>query len=266
MVAGEIAEGGRQVVGGDRRQAQPPVVPGGIGAYGTVFEPQDRGAEDSAITQRVLHDRFEDPEILADHHRSGALCFEGEDADERIVVVAHIGAARGRIGSIHHSRNRPRMVDAHARPRDAGWCAYPDTAYNRLRQALRVPRRLAPVLTLLIEAVGRRADADPLCQCIFEHPSVGTGAVDADGEVGDHPDGHAGIRRGGTGSGELLVADPLQPAVKVDAVGAFGYGAGQLLRFAEPVGPVVGAGTVVFSQGAPGGKRISPSPRVPEMR
>ena len=39
----------------------------------------------------------------------------------------------------------------------------------------------------------------------------------------------------------------------------FGYG-GQLLRFARPVGPVVGAGTVVFSQGAPGGERIRPSP------
>ena len=62
------------------------------------------------------------------------------------------------------------MVDAHAAGvTQDGAQHIPIRRITGFGQAPRVPRRLAPVLTLLIEAVGRRADADPLCQCIFEH-------------------------------------------------------------------------------------------------
>ena len=87
---------------------------------------------------------------------------------------------------------------------------------RRLRQLVRVPRRLRPVLAALVEPVRRGAHRRVGGHPLGEIAGVGTSRVHADGEVGHDADAHAGIGRGALGVAELFVEDPLQPAVEVD--------------------------------------------------
>ena len=80
----------------------------------------------------------------------------------------------------------------------------------------RVPGRLGPVLALLVEHVRRRADADAPGQDAGEGPGVGAAGFYPDGEVMDDADPHARLAGRALGRLELLVAEPLQPAVEFD--------------------------------------------------
>ena len=68
-------------------------------------------AEQAAFAQVVAHPRFDGAEILADDDRAGAVRLQRDDADHRLVVVAHVGALgrQRRPSGIHHSRNSPMM-------------------------------------------------------------------------------------------------------------------------------------------------------------
>src|SRR5271166_7212908 len=68
MVACEVAGCGRQVMSGDGGQAvfTPPLgVQRAAGTVAVEFEPQDRGAENSALTEVVPDPRLDGAEVLA---------------------------------------------------------------------------------------------------------------------------------------------------------------------------------------------------------
>ena len=173
------------------------------------------------MRQRGLHRRLEDSEILTDHHRTGPLRLECEDAEQCVVVVADIRAAGGphTVGNPPQSEEPENVVDAEATgvPQNC-----PQHVAIRLiacrRESAGMPGRLIPALSLLIEPVGRSADGRAGRQHITEHPGIGPVSIDSDGQVGDDPDTHTRRRRRVLGRSQLLVADPLQPHVEVDAI------------------------------------------------
>ena len=104
----------------------------------------------------------------------------GERADHQPVVVPDVGAAVGR----HAFRHPPQPHQAHH-------VVYPQAASVPERRAeqvgerpgagcgkaLRMPRRLRPVLPALVEPVGRRTDADPAHQQVLVCPGIGTAGM-----------------------------------------------------------------------------------------
>ena len=114
-----------------------------------------------------------------------------------------------------------------------------------------VPRGLGPVLPVLVVPVGgcayRRLGGENAC----EVGGVGTSRVNTDGEVSHDSDAHACVVGGGAGSVELLVADPLEPAVEIDggvvvAVFLGGAPACEVVESVAFVGEVVLVGRVAF--------------------
>ena len=94
----------------------------------------------------------------------------------------------------------------------------PERGIARLGEPLRMPRRLRPVLPLLVVHVRRRAHFRLGGQHVAQHPGVRSERVHADCQVVDDAQGHAGPLGAGLSRLELLVEDPLQPAVEVDPV------------------------------------------------
>ena len=86
---------------------------------------------------------------------------------------------------------------------------------TRLRQAGGVPRRLGPVLALLVVRVRRRPDRDVWGEDLAQDGRVRAGGVDAHGEIRDETGAHARVLGAPVRGGELLVAEELQPRVKV---------------------------------------------------
>lgn len=108
----EVARRGRQVVRGHRGQAQfaPPLGLQGPATARVDFEPQDRRSEQSALMQKVPSPWLDRAEVFTDHHRARPMGLQRDDADHRLVVVAHVCALGGRLPlGIHHSRNIPMM-------------------------------------------------------------------------------------------------------------------------------------------------------------
>ena len=162
MLIGQITGSRRQVVRGHRRQAvfAPPL--GRQRAAGSVaveFEPQNRGTQYATRAQIVADPRLDRAEIFADHQRRRAIRLQRDDADHRLVAVAHIRALGRRLAL----RNPPQpeqaddVVDPHAAgvPQHAA-----DQGAKRpilqLVEPIRTPRRLRPVLPQLVELVRRR--------------------------------------------------------------------------------------------------------------
>ncbi len=119
VLPGQITRGGRQVVRGDRGQA---VLPPPLGAQrpavtvAVQLEPQDRGTEQAALAQVVAHPRLDGAQVFTDHDRPGPVRLKRDDADHRLVVVAHVGA----VGRRRALRDPPQpeqpddVVDANA--------------------------------------------------------------------------------------------------------------------------------------------------------
>ena len=114
-----------------------------------------------------------------------------------------------------------------------------------------VPWGLGPVLPVLVVAVGgcayRRLGGENAC----EVGGVGTSRVNTDGEVSHDSDAHACVVGGGAGCVELLVADPLEPAVEIDggvvvAVFLGGAPAREVVKSVAFVDEVVLVGGVAF--------------------
>lgn len=222
VVAGEIAGRRRQIVRGHRRQAQPPVTLGRARIVPVRLEPQDRRARDTATGQVLLHPAFEHPQVLTDHHGPGALRLEHEDPDECLVVVPHVGTLVGgtAVGDPPGAEQPKDVVDAEPagvsqrRPQHV-----PERPVSEFGEAVRPPRWLVPVLAAPVEVVGGCPHRHSGGQRIAQRPRVGAVAAHPDRQVVHDADVHPRSPRRPLRRRELLVAHPLQPAVKIDAVG-----------------------------------------------
>lgn len=164
VVARKVSRGGREVVCGHRGQAQ-----GAVGfrpAWGVLvaFEPQDRRPGDPPLGEILLHPLLEDPEVLTNDHGAGAMRLERQDADECLVVAADVRAVGGR----HPLRYPPGAEQSQdvigpdttrVPQRRAHHIAEGDV--SQLRETIRPPRRLIPVLAVAVEVVGGAPTVTP---------------------------------------------------------------------------------------------------------
>jgi hypothetical protein len=129
-------------------------------------------------------------------------------------------------------------------------------------QSVRSPRGLVPVLAGLTVRVRRRADGDALRQRVLPGPGVGPGQAHADGQVVHDPEPHAGAPGGGLGVRELLVQDPLEPAVEVDFARMRRRELGHRGRARVPQlrGPFAPVAAVLLTQPTPGGEVVERLP------
>ena len=222
VVAREIARRGRQVMRVDRREQRLAVALGRGRTVRVVLEPQHGGAQDAARSQILAHPRLDVAEILPDHDRAGAMRLEREHADHRLVVIADV-RARGRP---QPGGNPPQPEEADDVV-DAQRAGVPQEVSDHVTQGpvrlalerVRQPRRLIPVLTLLVVHVGRCADGDPRRIHVSQRPGVRPFGVDSHRQIVHESDTHAGVMRGRLRRRDLLLGDPLQPRVERDAVG-----------------------------------------------
>jgi hypothetical protein len=222
VLSREVSGGGRKVVRGDRGEREPTVVLGGQRAPTlALLEPQDGRAEDATLGQVVADPGLEHPEVLADHDRPGALRLEAQDPDQRLVVVADVGSRVGARGS----RDPPEpeqpddVVDPdRARVPQHGAQQVAVRGIARPGESLRVPRRLRPVLTLLVVHVRWRPDGHAAGEHVAVRPRVRAVRVHAHREVVHDADRHPGLACRALRDLELLVRHPLEPAVEVDLV------------------------------------------------
>ena len=247
-------------MGGHRGQAQfaPPLgFERTAVTVAVVFEPQDRGAQHAPLTQVLPDPGFDGAQVFADHHRAGPVCLQRHDPDHRVVVVAHVGALRGRgaLGDPPQPEEPDDVVDAHP-------AGVPQNRLNQLPKRLIAelfepigsPWRLRPVLAELIELVRRRPGGDAERQHILHGPGVGAGGMDPDREVVNDSQRHAGAQRLGLGFGQLIVELPLHPAVEVDELAVLfdEVGDSRGVRIAEGGGPLPPVVAVLLGQRAPG--------------
>ncbi len=262
MLPGQPGRRAGQVVRGDRGQAVgAPVAgrqrPGRL--LGVVaFEPQDGRAEHAPPGQLRTDHRLDRPQVLPDDGGARAVRLQGEDGEHRLGVVPHVRALRRRPAL----RHPPQPEQAHDVV-DAQGARVPQHAAQQTAvrgvalggQRVRPPGRQAPVLAARVEGVRRRAHGHAGREGVLLGPGVGPGGVDADGQVVHQPDAHPGLLGGALGGGELLVGEPREAAVEVDAVQQAaphpcGPGRARVVQAGGPGAPV---GPVQLGQRAPGG-------------
>ena len=219
VLAGQVPRGRRQVVRGHRGQHERPVVLGGERrAVHVALEPQHRRAEHPALGQVVAHPRLDDAEVLADDDGAGAVRLEREDADERLVVVADVRAVGGvgALGDPPQPEQPDDVVDPDgARVPQHGAQHVAVRPVRGARQGVGTPRRLRPVLALLVVHVRRRADGRARAQHVRRAPRrPRPRGCTPTARSCMMPERHAAVERGALRGGELLVGDPLQPAVE----------------------------------------------------
>ena len=83
-------------------------------------------------------------------------------------------------------------------------------------EAIRPPWWLIPVLPLLVERIRRAADRDAPCITILQTPGIRATSTHAHGQIVHHPERHAGPYSRLLGASQLLLHQPLQPAMEVD--------------------------------------------------
>ena len=142
-----------------------------------------------------------------------------QDADQRLVVVPQVGAL-GRPVPLRDPP-QPEQPDDVVHPHAAGRPQHrrhhvPERRVGPLGQPVRPPRRLLPVLAVLVVRVRRRADGHALREDVLQAPGVGALRCTPTARSCMTPERHAGPDRGGLRGGQLLVDHPLQPAVEVD--------------------------------------------------
>src|SRR5215203_2869167 len=144
---------------------------------------------------------------------------ERENADHGLVVVAYVSALRGShaCGNPPQSEESDHMINAQAAgmPQDRRH----GVSEGRVRgsgEAIRPPWWLIPVLALLVERIRRTADRDAHRVTVLQAPSIRATGAHPHWQVMHHPKRHAGPHRRLLGAGELLLHQPLQPALEVD--------------------------------------------------
>ena len=198
------------------------------------LEPQHRRAEDPALGQVVAHPRLDDAEVLADDDRAGPVRLEREDADERLVVVADVGAVGRRrrppgptTAGTGRSRGR-----CGSRPRAAARCAAcRGTARSRRARARRGATAAAtsPAPAGCTCPAARRRSRRARARRRSAHTSAPSGCTPTARSCmmpsAMPPSSAAALRRR-----ELLVGDPLQPRVELDPLGQLGARASRRRR------------------------------------
>src|SRR4029453_1032314 len=84
---------------------------------------------------------------------------------------------------------------------------------------IRAQWRLIPSLTLLVERIWRTTDRDIAGVTVLQAPGIHAPRTYPDGKIMHHPKRHASAYGGLLGVSQLLLQQPLQPAVKVDLGG-----------------------------------------------
>ncbi len=188
-------------------------------------------------------------EILADRERVSPGRLPRQRADREPVVVAYVRPPVGRHAfwdppQPHQAHD---MIHAHAaRVPERGAEELSERRCPRRGYALRMPRRLRPVLASLVEAVRGSADRHAAHQQVLVRPGVRSAGMHADGQVPDHADAHSCGAGRPLRLGELLVEQPLDPRVEAGPIaerpGFRSRGrtarTGQLRRPPPPVRPV----------------------------
>ncbi len=126
-------------------------------------------------------------------------------------------------------------------------------AITEFGETIGTPGRLVPVLPVPIEVVGRGTHRNPRRQCIAEGPRVGAAALHTHRQVVYDTDVHPRSAGGVLRECELLVAQPLQPSVEVDALGQHGalmYHPG-IVRRGRPLVPADPTGPGLLCECAP---------------
>ncbi len=131
-------------------------------------------------------------------------------------------------------------------------------AYPTFVELIGPPRRLGPVLPELVVLIRWRAGADPERQHILQRPRVGAVGVHPDRQVVHDAQRHPGLHRGGLRRGQLVIEQPLQPAVEVDGLRVRGGERRdrRAVRVAEFRGPPMPVGAVHLGQCTPGGEVV----------
>ena len=258
VLTGQVPGGRRQVVRGDRGQAQlAPALRAQRLALAVLLEPQDRRAQQPAFAQVVPGPRLDRAKIFADHHRTGPMSLERQDADQRLVVVPHVGALVG--GQTGRHPPEPEEADDVVHPDRPGVPQHcpahvPERRVAQLGEPVRPPRRLAPVLPLLVERVRRGTAGDVPGQHVLHRPDVRPVRMHPDRQIVDETDHHPGVPGHLLRPAELLVGAPLQPAVEVDPIGQLVAHLGDrgAARVAGVGRPTSGRQPVPLGQCAPG--------------
>ena len=180
------------------------------------------------------------------------------------MVVANVGALRGCIPSESTRGGTDRSHDRHAGRRHAArwWRPLSEGRVRGGGEPIRPPRRLIPVLPDLVEGIRRSPLRRWLRNCPASsrhlrrwcsHPPADRASLRAPYQRAERL----------LSSGQLLLHQPLQPAVEVDLCGMCSSedrngsrpGSLQLGR------PVLKAGAVLFRERRPGGELQSPPSR-----
>ena len=164
-------------------------------------------------------------QVLAHHERAMTAAFERKHADHLAQGIAHVGAfgGAGALGNPVQAREPHHVVDAqaagvaHVRGHELA-----EGAEAIGGEAMRNPRRQAPVLPGLVELVGRRAHVHAAREALRIVPGLRTAGIGAHGEIAIQADGHAGLACHARGMRELQVRLPLQVEVIVDVGGKLG--------------------------------------------
>ncbi|GMV56916.1 MAG: hypothetical protein AMXMBFR72_00370 [Betaproteobacteria bacterium] len=164
-------------------------------------------------------------EVFTDHQAAVAMAFDrhrGQKLVERVMHVSalcRLGSRRDQIEphQSHHVVDAQRAGVPHVRAQHRD-----ERFVRRGAQRFGLPWRQPPVLPFRIEVVRRGADAQPVRVQPLLRPAFGAARIDRHRQIGVQAHGH--VRRAFRRGGELLVGEPLQTSVEVDA---FGVGRGE---------------------------------------
>src|SRR5205823_11161437 len=152
-------------------------------------------------------------EVFADDESLRATALVGQQRQQDVSRVLHVGAVRGRnsLGDPEKPEQAHDVVETDARGMTGGAADRVDERRPlRLPQGPRVEGGQAPVLPVAEEFVRWRADAHPRREVVLPTPRVESVRGKADRDVGDQSDL-------ASGACQLAVDVKLQPGLKRDS-------------------------------------------------
>jgi len=218
----------RQVVGagGDKRLARH------VGgetklAVRVAFEHQWMVGQHAGFEQTLAETVRHGAQVFADHQALMVQAFTGDQAEQVVKRVMHIGAFGGRrVGrhpeqphQTHHMVDAQRAGVLHVGTQDVDERLVADGA-----QVLWHEGRQTPILAKQIEFVGRGASAGAAVgdgKHGLPGPYLGAAGVGADGQILIQADGHAERLRPCRRRGQLGRSDPLQPGAVIHCIGMY---------------------------------------------
>src|SRR5437762_2061078 len=135
------------------------------------------------------------------------------------MVVSDVGALR----RSHTLRDPPKpeqsnhMIDTQpsGMPQDRG-NHLSERRVSGSGEPIRPPGWLIPGLALLVEGIRWAANRDVSCVCVLQAPRVHSTRTHTNGKIMHHAKCHACAQSRLLSAGQLLIQQPLQPAVEID--------------------------------------------------